>query len=65
MVPSICFVREVYIWRIQLSAETFLLEAEARGKEAQRLKALVLILFRLFLVLILKEKYCLCPMCTC
>ena len=32
----ICLVREVYIRRIQLSAETFLLEAEARGNEAQR-----------------------------
>ena len=39
----ICLVREVYIRRIQLSAETFLLEAEARGKEAQRWKALLLI----------------------
>ena len=28
--------REVYIRRIQLSAETFLLEADERGKESQR-----------------------------
>lgn len=28
--------REVYIKRIQLSAETFLVEADARGKEASR-----------------------------
>ena len=28
--------REVYIRRIQLSAETFLLEADERGKEFQR-----------------------------
>ena len=28
--------REVYIRRIQLSAETFLLEADERGNESQR-----------------------------
>ena len=28
--------REVYIRRIQLSAETFLLDADERGKESQR-----------------------------
>ena len=43
--PLIFFVREVYIRRIQLSAETFLLEAEARGKEAQRWKALISFFF--------------------
>ena len=46
MVPLIWLVREVYIRRIQLSAETFLLEAEARGREAQRWKVLVLISFK-------------------
>ena len=47
MVPWIWFVREVYIRRIQLSAETFLLEAEARGNEAQRWETLVPIWFKL------------------
>ena len=57
IVSLICLVfcsnvlREVYIRRIQLSAETFLLEAEGRGKESQRLKKLSFYIFSKFVAL--------------